>query len=175
MWPCRGGPEAGRGAQSRETGSSGEPAASPLGLPAHNRRRWVPSGLTPSPGPWPAGGGRGRPREAWGPVPPATDSSRHDQRGACGWCHSPSKGDRSFKSKSPPRPRTEATRCWQPWSEGRTGGCLQNFGAQPVAPDHCLLDSIGVGAWRRGPVHPPHPESPQKPNAIQTGGDLHNQ
>ena len=85
-----------------------------------------------------------------------------------------------LKSKSPHVPRARSHRA--PAALEKDGGrgsgrgtCPQGCGAQPVAPTTVSWTAQAWGA-ERGPVHPPHPGSPPKPNAIdRQEADLHNQ
>lgn len=86
-----------------------------------------------------------------------------------------------LKSKSPhpcaPGQKPQGTSSLEKDRERGTGRgtCPQGCGAQPVAP---TTVSWTAQAWSAEgePVHPPHPGSPQKPNAIdRQEADLHNQ
>lgn len=56
------------------------------------------------------------------------------------------------------------------------GTSRQISGAQPVAPDHCLLDSMWGGSVEGGTSASSTPRVTQKPNAIdKQEANLHNQ
>lgn len=122
------------------------------------------------------GGGVGGPRdlgEGWGPAPPHLGQCVEVAReGLAPGPGSPRRGvaetgpppvaaahfgvTRASRARAPPHTsRQKSQEMLAALRKGRgrkgrgRGTCLQSSGAQPVAPDHCLLDSTGVGAQRR--------------------------
>lgn len=137
----------------------GGPAPSPpLDFPANNRRGRVHCGAIPKPGSGRVRGvGRGLERTQ-GPVgrkPPGGAPARLPQHWRRQWStqdllpHPGSSlwGDQCLKSGS--RDRLRQTGLPPPHSLEKGQGKGRR-GAQPVAPDHCLLDSTGVGGEKRG-------------------------
>lgn len=163
------------GPVQRDWESHRGPAISPpLDFPANNRRRLGPFWGDPHAralGRVGGVGGTGETGEGWGPAPPCLGQWVEVTReGLVPHAWSPAQEGAqprqdplpvtaahfgvtsASRARAPTRPRTEATRdaaaLEKGGREGRTGGhrtCLQSFGAQPVAPDHCLLDSTGLG------------------------------
>ena len=183
-------------AQSRGTRSrAGGPATSPpLDFPANNRR-----GPGPFWGPHARALGRQEGGGPWGPTPPNPGSGWDSPgRGSCwvpgalsmgtgvGWGAETRTSpvtthfSQCLKSKSPHVPRARSHRAPAALEKGGgrgtgRGTCPQGCGAQPVAPTAVSWTAQVRGA-ERGPVHRPHPGSPQKPNAIdRQEANLHNQ
>jgi hypothetical protein len=164
--------------------SRGLATSSPLDFPANNRRAPSPFWVIPMPSSGQVGGAE----EAWrdsasSPYLGQWVESDQERAGA-----SPLPAYRRRRRQRQDVLPHLACSLWGPQSESRDRlrpGCPmcsgkkphpskgragpqappQSLGTQPVAPDHCLLDSKGVGVRRGEPVHPLHPGSPQKPNA----------